>query len=147
MCIYIVQHTEGHIHHRQSAKSSSRLFAKLISLSWRNSGLKDTWQWLESSLSHLIGGENDCGVQVLQLDGLSCSVHCHFLPEIITKPYWPTVMTTRMNFSSSSLSASSYFLPASSLCIYHVISILSSKINALWAGQRRGLVPACPHCI
>lgn len=147
MCIYIVQHTEGHRHHCQSAKSSSSLLAKPVFLSWRNSSWKDTWQQLESSLSHLITGENDCGVQVLQLDSLSCSVHCYFLPEIITKPYRPTAMTTRRNFSSPSLSAGSYFLPVLSPCIYHITSLLSFKINGLWEGKRRGPVPGCPRCI
>lgn len=101
--VHIVQHTEGHTPHSQSAKSSNRFLAKLFFLSWMNNSLKDTSQYLESLFCHLITCGSDPGVQVFQLDHLSCSVHHYFLPEIITKSHQLSVMTTRRNFSSPSL--------------------------------------------
>lgn len=111
-----------------------------------NNSLKDTWQYLESLFCHLITCGSDPGVQVFQLDHLSCSVHHYFLPEIITKSHQLSVMTTRRNFSSPSLVTQLLFF-ARSVPMYLPCYIPPwCKTNGLWESERKSPVPG-PHCI
>lgn len=141
VCIHCAAH-RGMPTPPSGCRSIEGALCKTRILFWRNSGLKDAWQQLESSLSHLITGGNDCGPQVSQQDCLSCSAHCYFLPEIIMKPYQPAVMTTRRDISSPSPSAISYFLPALSPCQYHVTPLLSSKTRGCGVGAEGAQCPA-----
>lgn len=117
ICAYSAAHWRTHTP-QSECKIIQLASCKASFLSWRNNSLETTWQLLESSLCHLTIGGRDCGVQVFQLDRLSCSVHSYFLPEIITKSHQLSVMTTRRNFSSPSLVTQLLFFCLVCPCVF-----------------------------
>lgn len=139
ICAYSAAHWRTHTP-QSECKIIQLASCKASFLSWRNNSLETTWQLLESSLCHLTIGGRDCGVQVFQLDRLSCSVHSYFLPEIITKSHQLSVMTTRRNFSSPSLVTQLLFF-AWSVPVYLSCYLPSLVQNKCGRGRER------VHCL